>query len=181
MYMSHQTLVHKVTKKIVRLNPAKSCSSFAWAIGHNTCLMGEDGKIFTDDINNYTHIEDEFGRPISGSYFKDKPDLSLKEYVNLTDSQKKRLKLKSCKEWEARILKEMEESKSVRCPFADGDICPAIRDFFMKNRKAKVLFNYYDSYSKKMLPAWWEMIFTYKGQKWIYNDRLSELCVVEFN
>src|SRR4051812_29906939 len=61
MYYSNQTLRHKITNQLVALHPANE-TTFNWEIGKETSFIDEDGKIFCDDINNYTHISDFFGR-----------------------------------------------------------------------------------------------------------------------
>ena len=62
MYSNGQTLMSKDKKRLVRIKPTSGAGVWAWEIA---AFIDEDGNEFTDDIRNYTHVEDEFGRAYS--------------------------------------------------------------------------------------------------------------------
>ncbi len=80
MYCTGQTLRHKVTGKLARLATGED-SAFAWDIGPGTQFIGEDGKPFKADIDDYIHVSNEWGEPQTGDFRGKGPDLSLKRYV----------------------------------------------------------------------------------------------------
>jgi len=188
MYSRNQTLRHKVTNRLARLDESAQdkVSLWAWNIGERTAFVDEDGSQFTDDINNYTHIEDEFGRPYSnppqtGEFV----DESARKYL-VDDRTKAKMRRESLLKWERKILDRMEgknlhqcdrPKKSVLCPFADGSHCSLIEKFFLFRRGAKPLYRQFDSVTRKWkghAPA-----FTYKGQLWMYDRHLSDLVVIK--
>lgn len=65
MFVSGQTLRHKETDELVRLDPQPCDTMWAWSIGKKTAFIKKDGAKLIDDINNYTHVTDELGRPYS--------------------------------------------------------------------------------------------------------------------
>lgn len=80
MYTNGQTLVHKTSKKLVRLS-TDDTGLFAWDIGPKTRFVGENGKTFVDNIDNYVHIENRFGKILPGNSDWAGPDMSLKPFV----------------------------------------------------------------------------------------------------
>jgi hypothetical protein len=177
MYCSGQTLVHKKTKKLARFAVnKKECSMFQWGLGENTVFVGEDGKSFVDDPENYTCVRDEFGRPISGIFSKSGPDLSLKRYVDLTKKQRLELKSQSIIEWEKRVLNKMDKQNSVLCPFSDGSRCWEMQKIFLRRRGARPLFKQYDSCLKRFRNSN-KSIFEYGRKTWMFDG--SELVVIK--
>ena len=170
MYGVTQTLYHKETKKLVRLDILKIDSIWAWDIGYNTRFVDKEGNVFLDDIKNYACIEDEFGRPYSNPPRKGQHvDESAGKYVNLTQGQRMRLRRKSAIEWERKILDKMAKEDYILCPFADGSMCPYMYNYFMKRRKAKPVW-----VSSSLYRA--PMMFKYNNKVWIYqNNRLEAI------
>jgi hypothetical protein len=96
MYYSKQTLYHKVTHKIVRLNPSEdNCSSWNWELGKNsgkTHLIDEDGNTFWDNINDYTNFEDFLGEPQPGNLHNSPNpyvDITLKKFLVFGEEREK--------------------------------------------------------------------------------------------
>ena len=164
MYSVTQTLYHKETKKLARLNPLREDSIWAWDISDKTRFIDKEGNVFFDDINNYTCIEDEFGRPYSKLPGKGQcVDESADKYVNLTQGQRIRLRRKSAVGWERKILDKMAKEDFILCPFADGSMCSYMYNYFMKRRKAKPVW-----VSSSLYRA--PMMFKYNNKVWIYQD-----------
>lgn len=185
MYSNGQTLRHKRTNELVRLAPSGG-SDWAWNIGKNTTLIREDGSKFFDDIINYTHIEDELGRPYAkqpkeGQFV----DESAKKYL-ISKREKMRMRKKKLLEWEAKVLKAMKEGegqsfctagKEVHCPFADGSRSYLFGKFFLQRRKARPLYRYWNGIKKGFTDG--PMVFHHTdGQVWMY-DRSDTLYVME--
>jgi len=187
MYYNNQTLKHKKTNKLARLVP-HSKSTWAWDIGERTPFIGEDGKEFLGNICDYTHIEDELGRPYSkqpkeGQFI----DESAKKYL-VNKYEKLKMRKKKLLEWEKKVLGVMKKGDtiikgqvrkrgSVLCPFADGSQSTLFRRFFLKRRKAIPLYKYWNSIRKEYVNG--PVSFTYKKEVWVYHSNLSELCLIK--
>ena len=168
MYGATQTLYHKETKKLARLNPLNRDSAWAWDIGDKTRFIDKEGNVFFDHITNYTHIEDEFGRPYSKPLEKGQHvDESAEKYVSLTKGQRIQLCRKSAVEWERKILDKMAKEDYILSPFADGSMCPYMYQYFMKHRKAKPVWVSSSLYRSPMM-------FRYNNKVWIYQDHRLE-------
>ena len=197
MLSTGQTLVHKKTKKLARLNPNREASMWAWNIGKKTAFISENGEKFTDDISNYTHIEDELGRPYAhppkeGQFV----DESAKTYL-VSKTKLAKMRQEKLKELEAGILDRMagnikmssctengklrtyscdSPKKRVHCPFPG--IYAIFYSYFMERRKAVPLYRSWCSIKKKYIPG--PMAFRHTdGQLWIYERQGLELKVVE--
>jgi hypothetical protein len=156
MLCNGQTLVHKKTNKLVRLDPVPG-SAWAWHINKKTAFISEDGTKFLDDIKNYTNIVDELGQPYAhppkeGQFV----DESAKKYL-VSKAKLAKMKQKKLLELEADILDRMAGNvkmnsciieggvrrtyscdypkKRVHCPFPG--IYSTFRDYFMKRRGAQ--------------------------------------------
>lgn len=198
MLANGQTLRHRKTNKLARLDPAPN-TRWAWDIGKMTAFIAEDGSEFVDDIKSWTHIEDELGRPYFNTPGKGQfVDESAKKYLvskkELAEMRRERLE-----QWEAKVLDRMagnvkmfritvngkpkmhtcdSAGKSVHCPFADRGKSFLFRDFFLKRRKAIPLYKVWNSITKKYLDG--PMIFRHTDEQlWIYDERMSELKVVK--
>lgn len=198
MLANGQTLKHKETNRLVRLDPTPG-QTWAWDISKKTAFIAENGTKFIDNINNYTHIEDELGRPYfnmpkEGQFV----DESAKKYL-VSEEKMAKMRKKKLKEWEAKVLDRMagnvkmftytcngkpktttcdSAKKSVHCPFADGSKSFLFRDFFLKHRKAIPLYKEWNSIKKEYLDG--PMIFRHTdGQMWMYDERVSNLAVIE--
>lgn len=203
MLSNGQTMRHKETNKLARLDPVPG-ETWAWDIGKKTAFVAKDGTKFIDDIGNYTHVEDELGRPYSrmpaeGQFVDESAEKYLISAKKLAEMRQKKLK-----EWEAEVLDRMENGgpkpyteiiagvkttiyprhccdvagKSVHCPFADGSDSLLFRKFFLANRGATSLYEKWGSVLKKYVSG--PMVFRHTdGQIWIYNEQLSELVVIK--
>uniref|UniRef100_A0A6M3LVA5 Uncharacterized protein n=1 Tax=viral metagenome TaxID=1070528 RepID=A0A6M3LVA5_9ZZZZ len=199
MWYSGQTLRHKITNELVRLNPEPS--TFAWEIGKNTSFIREDGTKFIGNSNDYTHIEDELERPHckqpkEGQFV----DESAKKYLV---GRKTLLKMRRKKllEWEKEVLFRMENgcvkkptktiyggtiyprhygekaNKIVNNPFSDGSVSFIFQKFFLERRKAKPFYKEYSQFSKKWTNG--PLIFHHNGFTWMYNPHMSNLKVIK--
>lgn len=164
MYCNGQTLVHKETKVLARMVPEPG-EAWAWTIGKDTVFVSKEGTEFVDDVNNYTHVKDELDRPYArqpkeGQFI----DESAEKYLvdEETMAQMKEVKLE---EWEANILKRMEDEHYIRSAFADGSHSTVMREFFMGRRDAKPLYREYDDFKKKYLDG--PLCFTYNEDVWL--------------
>ena len=203
MLANGQTLRHKYTNRLARLDPTPG-ESWAWDIGKKTAFIAENGTKFIDNINNYTHVKDELGRPYfnvpkEGQFV----DESAKKYL-VSEKKMAEMRKKKLEEWEAKVLDRMagnvkytnvtvngkvekhtsdSAKKSVCCPFADGSKSFLFRDFFLGRRKAIPLYkswSTYENFEKGGGFASGLMIFRHTdGQIWMYNERMSELVVIE--
>ena len=190
MYANGQTLMSKDRKRLVRLKPVSGAG--IWSEGIEL-FIDEDGNEFTDSINHYTYIKDEFGRAYSspvenGQYV----DISAKKYL-ISDEELLQMRVQSLKDWEKVVLARMNGNavkftgymvngkyktytcdipgKFVHCAFCDGGKCDVFQNYFLINRCAKPLFKQYNSIKKELVNG--PMIFYYEGQLWLYdNDNL---------
>jgi hypothetical protein len=81
MYSVGQTLVHKKEGFLARL-ATRDDGPWAWDIGKNTAMVLENGTKVAYDINEFTHISDEFGMPYAESPEKGQfVDISAKKYL----------------------------------------------------------------------------------------------------
>jgi len=82
MYNATQTLRHKEQDLLARINPVEVDSAWAWT-RKETRMLSEDGMVFVDDLDNWTHIEDEFGDPQGGFTIKEGEfvDTSLRRFL----------------------------------------------------------------------------------------------------
>lgn len=198
MLANGQTLRHKEINKLARLDPTPG-ETWAWDIGEQTAFIAEDGSKFLDDIANWTHVEDELGRPYCKMPGKGQfVDESAKKYF-ISKEELAKMREKRLEKWEAKVLKRMagkvkmfrmrvngknemhtcdSAKKSVHCPFADGGQSYLFRDFFLERRKAVPLYKAWNNIMKKYLDG--PIIFLHTdGQLWVYEERTSELKVVE--
>lgn len=136
MVSTGQTLKHKTKNILVRIIPYKN---------DKIQFIDKEGNMFWDNLNNYTHIDDEFGRtyvrqPTNGQFV----DESAEKYLC---SKRKMLEMRkySLLRWEKRVFERMAgincktcdiPKKLVFCPFADGSMNHMARNFFLKRRKA---------------------------------------------
>ena len=199
MYSNGQTLMSRDRKRLVRLKPVSGAG--VWDMMET--FIDEDGKEFIDNIDHYTYVQDEFGRPYS-SYVENGQyvDISAKKYL-ISDEELLQMRAQSLKEWEKVVLARMdgnavkftgytvngkyktftcdEPGTFVHCAFCDGSECTMFRDYFLKNRKAKPLFRKYDSIKKELVNG--PMIFYYEGQIWLYDKdnlvTIKEILKVE--
>lgn len=184
-----QTLRHKVTNDLVRLDPQPGDGPWAWDVGKKTALISRDGTKFIDDINNYTNIVDELGRPYAkqpkpGQFVDESAEKYLVSKAKMAKMRKKRLE-----EWEAELLYRMENGgpkpnssdiagRFINNPFADGGWSGLFEKFFLKRRNAKPLYRYYGSIKKKFVDG--PFVFRYKGKQWIYRHIVGDLVVMKF-
>lgn len=183
MYMNGQTLKHKITNELVRLNPSES--TFAWSVDY---LIREDGSTFKpDNFNDYGPVYDELGRPTSGSPGPGQfVDENLKKYL-VSDEELEKMKEERLISWESKILDRMDgitlsscdiSNKQVHCPFADGSRCYTFQKFFLERRNAKPLYKQYSLYKNNTDLIDGPLVFLHKGQTWSYDDHLSTLKVI---
>ena len=130
----------------------------------------DDGNVFEDNIADYTHIEDEFGRPAW-------PNDKARKYAKLSKEELLKMRKRSLKEWEQKILSIMDgnsgdeddkPSMYVSHPFANNGYCDLMETYFLRNRGAKPLYTYYHPIYERIVESN-EMVFTYKGKTWIYD------------
>jgi len=168
MIISGQTLVHKKTKKLVRFN--------YYCHDRHNCFTDEYGRKFFDHMDNYTHIEDWFGRPVDGKPKEGEyVDKSLKKYL-VPEKEREKIRKKELEKWVQRVMDKMDgkglsefdkKGKLIFCPFADGSHCDMAEKYFLKKLKAKPLYKtavaLYDNKESR------EKYFYYKGKKWLYT------------
>jgi len=197
MFINGQTLVHKETNKLVRLDPGPD--DWDWNINKKTAFISEDGTKFADNISNYTHVRDELGRPYNHLPGKGQfVDESVKKYL-VDDKQLSKMRQKKLKEWEAEILDRMSGNiktftyfddgkpkthssdsarKTVHCPFADGSFSSIFRDFFLRRRKAVPLYKTWNGIFKKYING--PMVFKHTdGKLWIYDPHMNNLAAIK--
>lgn len=197
MLANGQTLVHKKTNKLV----------WAWNIGKKTTFIAKDGTKFVDDINNYTCVKDELGRPChlgppaEGQFVDERLEKYLVSTKKLAKMRQRRLE-----EWETKILDLMKNggpdpiveilpnglkitrypcrcgdiaAKRVGNPFSDsGSKSSLFEDFFLKRRGAVPLYKIWNTVMKKYMPG--PMVFCHTdGKIWLYDRMLSELVVIK--
>lgn len=184
MYYNGQTLQHKETNELVRLVPFSP--DHVCKIDRGVLLVRENGDEFSDCINNYTYIEDEFGRPYAkqpkeGQFV----DESAKRYL-VGPEKMAEMRQKSLREWEDRLFGYMEKGrfstgtpgKTVLCPFADGSDCSMFQKFFLRRRNAVPLYRQWNTFSKKFCDG--PMVFHHiDGQLWMYRHTLNDLVVIQ--
>ena len=203
MLSNGQTLKHKYVNRLARLDPTPG-ETWAWDISKKTAFIAEDGAKFIDDIDNYTHIEDELGRPYAkqpkeGQFV----DESAKKYL-VSKEKMAEMRQKRLEEWEAEVLDRMENGspgpyiktmsgvkvtcyprhssdiagKYISCPFADGSDSLLFKDFFLKRRKATPLYRKWNMIKKEYMDG--PMVFRHTdGQLWIYDRMMHSLGVLE--
>lgn len=203
MLSNGQTLRHKETNKLARLDPAPG-ETWAWNVGEKTAFIAEDGAKFIDDISNYTHVEDELGRP----YARQPPegqfvDESAKKYL-VSKEKMAEMRQERLEEWEAEVLDRMENGspgpytkiisgikttclprhssdiagKYIGCPFADGSESFLFRNFFLKRRKAVPLYRVWNSIKKEYVDG--SIVFRHTdGQLWMHDYMTHSLEVIE--
>lgn len=189
MYYATQTLRQKGKKVLVRLLTSKEEreSVFAWGIGKETPLIDKFGNTFFDDINNYTHIEDELGRAYSNPPKKGQfVDESAEKYL-VGKKELMKMRTKRLLAWEKEVLTRMTtdapkpycdvKNKYVLCPFSDGSYCHLAATFFLRRRNAKPLYKQYNSIHKRFTNG--PMIFEYRKQTWMYNYMMNHLTVIK--
>lgn len=122
MYSSGQTLVHKTKRILARLAITEQSKGDTWFWGNDkngTLLILENGQEVIDDLDNYTHVSDEWGRPYAKQPEKGQfVDISAKKYV-ISDEEMSTLRQKAIKELlscyekiEEEILRLMRGGKS---------------------------------------------------------------------
>lgn len=189
MYCNGQTLRHRKTNELVRLASIKYPLNWVdWAskTDRGTLLIRENGTKFTDNINNYTHIEDEFGRPYAkqpkdGQFV----DESAKRYL-VSPEEMAEMRQKSLEAWEDRLLGYMVKGKysadtpgkAVLCPFSDGSRCSVFQEFFLRRRNATPLYKRWNSIKGEFSDG--PMIFRHiDGQLWMYRYARGDLVVIQ--
>lgn len=189
MYANGQTLMSRDRKRLVRIKPVSGAG--IWDMMET--FIDEEGKEFIDNIDHYTYVQDEFGRPYSGPVENGQyVDISAKKYL-VSEEELVQMRVQSLKDWEKVVLARMngnavkftgymvngkyktftcdEPGMFVHCVFCDGSKCKVFQDYFLKNRKAKPLFKQYNSIKKELIDG--PMVFYYEGQLWLYdNDNL---------
>lgn len=203
MLANGQTLRHKHTNRLARLDPAPG-ETWAWDIGKKTAFIAENGTKFIDDINNYTNVVDELGRPYAEQPLEGQfVDESAKKYL-VSKEKMAEIRQKRLEEWEAEVLNRMKNGspgpyveiisgvkttcyprhssdvagRYINCPFADGSESSLFRDFFLKRRKAIPLYREWNSIRKEFMDG--PMVFRHTdGQLWIYDRMMRSLGVVE--
>lgn len=199
MLANGQTLRHKERNELARLDPTPG-ERWAWDISKKTAFIAEDGSKFTDDIANWTHVEDELGRPYfnlpgEGQFV----DESAKKYF-VSKEELSRMRQEKLEGWEAAVLDRMagnvrtykvtvngkvethtsdSAKKLVHCPFADGSKSFLFHHYFLKRRKAVPLYKVWNSFKKEYVDG--PMIFRHTdGQLWIYEGHMAaDLKVIE--
>jgi len=200
-----QTLRHKEREELARLDPPTPGESWAWDIGPNTAFIAEDGSKFIDDISNWTHVEDELGRPYAKQPAKGQfVDESAKKYF-VSEEELAQMREKKLGEWEAEILDRMKNGgtpptikyiegikttcyghgsydnagKSVQGPFTwRGYQSLLFQNWFLKRRQAIPLYRSWNSIRKEYMDG--PMVFQHAdGQLWMYERHLSRLAVIE--
>lgn len=181
MWCTGQTLRHKETNELVSLVPAKEASVWHWGNSDKgTLFYREDGTMFTDDHQNYTHVEDELGRPVShppkeGEFV----DTSLKKYL-VSPEKLAKMREDKLKSWEQDVLVRLYRDNRVFCPFADGSRSKVFKDYFLDKYGAIPLHITYNSISKKFDDMYCrQYIFWLDGTLWMYDDQMSEIKEVD--
>lgn len=203
MLANGQTLRHKEEYRLARLDPVPG-ESWAWNLCKKTAFIAEDGSKFLDDIENWTHVADELGRPYFNLPAKGQfVDESAKKYL-VSEEELAKMRKDKLEKWEAQILDRMENGgpspsikyiagikttcyvrgssdvagKSVACPFADGSGSSLCRDFFLKRREAIPLYRKWGTFDKEYTDG--PLVFRHTdGQIWLYDNMMSELRVIE--
>jgi len=175
MYYAHQTLIHKKTKKLARLNPSAK-TAFNWEIGTNTSFIDENGKEFADDINFYQPILDWFGRPIAGYDIKKGEfiDKSLLQYCVSKKVREQKYK-EALIEWYDWVLEELDKKDFINNPFADGSVCSVAYKYFKEQIKAKPLFTIIGN-EHSFQKTEGALIFKYKKSTYLLDfDRIVKI------
>lgn len=147
MYYSNQILMHKETLKVVQLCGDKT-SQWCWPRpdGVVALLDIESGETFGGLLTDYTHIQDEFGRPFNYDYpVKRKWDNREVTYEMYLKPPEELLELreKSYQLWKNWIINQLLCKGSLMCPFADGSYCVYVGERFLKEHKKKTLIKYW--------------------------------------
>lgn len=178
MYYSSQTLRHKGTNALVRLAGEKEGPAFHWNIEDGkSAFIAEDGTHFRDILDNYTHIEDELGRPVAGFDIKQGEfvDSSLRKYL-VSPEEKAQMREAKLLAWEAELLAEMRAGGRVLCPFADGSKSQVFQEWFLKRRNAVPLW---EEDSGQKWPEWAPVAFQFEGNWWVHTTRTECLIRVK--
>jgi len=170
MLGARQTLRNKKTNQLARLCGQDECSAWAWNLGSNTLFIDEYGNKFEDDIKNWTHVEDEFGRAALGRVKEGEfVATNLKKYL-VSDEEKAKMLKESLERWEQELLKEMDEAEyEVRNPFADGGkggagMCFKFKEYFLNRMGAKPFYRK-RMYSGRLYDG--PVYFHYRGEMWV--------------
>lgn len=145
MYYLNQTLYHKKTLRVVALHPHSMDGALNWEVNSEqglTRFIDEFGDVFLDDLNEYTHFEDFFGRP--ASFTKEKStnpyvETTLKKYLVFGKEREEKSKI-ALEEWFNDIIQKLNKNNFVRNPFADGSRCVAIEKHFIETVGAEPLY-----------------------------------------
>ena len=111
MYYSTQTLVHKETKQLARLDLIED-GQWAYNIGKETPFINEQGEKFVDDISKYQPVYNEWDEVCAE---KDMPkgvhlQTHFKKYVNMSDAAKTKLKNKYLRQFKKDAKNQVEKA-----------------------------------------------------------------------
>ena len=177
MYSCYQTLVHKETKKLVALHPKNNNSVWNYEMDR---FIDEKGRVFKDNIKNYTHIEDDFGRPLVGANREKNKyvDVTLKKYVGLTEKQKNNNRVKALNSWYKKLLWQMGQKNTISSPFSNNGYSYRLEEYFFKRIKAKPIAKFIEKQITENCSR--EYFFSYKGKKWYFCNPWGLVRVESF-
>jgi len=119
MWCTNQTLLHKPTKTLwVIVEDDKEASESAWAWAWNlSSMVNEHGELKRfQNINEFTHVENEFGEPVAGVPQMKKrkivgSDVSLYRYVKMSRNAKAHRRDETIKSKVEEYLNKLQNSK----------------------------------------------------------------------
>lgn len=170
MYSQGQTLRHKETNRLVRMVPQPECASvWHWPDKNGyTQFYNKCGAIFVDKLSNYTHIEDELGRAVSGKVKEGEfVDTSLKRYL-VSEEELAVMREKRLEEWANEVETKLKESNFVRHPFADGSHSSLSEKYFLEKYNAKPLHKSYNDFRKEYNTLCGQYVMKIHNRTWIY-------------
>lgn len=184
MLGARQTLRHKETNELVRLHP-EGPDTEMWHWGPinsgEAAFIGEDGQLLKGTLKDYTHIEDELGRPCCGNPLEGEHVATRYKKYLVPEAEMEKLREVRLLGWEAKVLQEVGENKEIRAPFcAGGRPSQVFRKWFLERRKAITLHKTYDDISAKHrdcdFPDCRHFLFVYQGKAWLYESHQGTLA-----
>jgi len=160
VYGYEQTLRLKGTDRLFRLvgNIPVDIREFAGTVEYpfiyapdTTFVISENGVYYDCyKLSEFTHLEDEFGRPISspprkGEYVSE----ICKKYVKYSSSELQKMRERGLNSKIRDIFRELRECGNVRFPFSDGGTNVVLRKYFIDKVKARPLFKFTTQHTDK--------------------------------
>lgn len=130
--------------------------------------VGEDGEVFKAHQDEFTCVEDFFGRPVHEmSDNLNRPNVNLKRFIGSAEFRET-AREEAALAWESRVMLEleMETAEEVRSPFSDGSFCWWFANWFLQRRSAEPLYSY-RGLSGAVVSG--PRVFRFAGKLWLYD------------